>query len=134
MVVVVMAEEHEIDRWQILKPYPRCPMPPRPRKRHRRHPLRPHRIGEDVDPIHLNERGRMIDEGDPQSSLPHPLRRRRTIDRFRMLRPLPPLPRRLPLQQRPLGPPPALTAMKPLPITAIADRPPPPHRCEEDSV
>src|SRR5205807_42120 len=134
VVVMIVADQDEIDRRQILEANPRRTMPPRTNERNRRNALRPNRISEDVDAVHLNERGRVIDEGDPQPPVIDPLRRRRTVLRLGMVRPRARLPRGLPFQKGPLGLPSPLTIVKPLAIKVIGDAPAPPRRAKEDAL
>ena len=62
MVVMVVAEQHHIDRWQIVKPHPRCADTSGPGELHRAAPLRPHRIGQDVQPSDLDQHGGVTDQ------------------------------------------------------------------------
>src|ERR1019366_6081957 len=84
------------------------------------------------DAIDLDERGRVIDEGDTQPPLANPLRRPRSVRRLRMPRPCPPLPIRHPLEKRPLGLPAIFAIPKPLAVEMIADRAAPPRSSEEN--
>src|SRR4051794_3455408 len=83
MVVVIVADEHDVDRRQIAETDARRAMPLRPDVRRRRAALRPDRIGEDVEVVCLQQRRRVIDEGHAHPSVADALRRllaRRLVD------------------------------------------------------
>src|SRR5919197_3747297 len=72
MVVMVMADEHEIDRRQVFEPQSGRSMPLRAGPGDRAGALGPDGIGEDVEAPGLNEHGGMIYKGDPQVFTTHP--------------------------------------------------------------
>src|SRR5262245_21034887 len=64
MVIVVVAEEDDVDQRQRLPCDARITNPLRPRPANRTCPFRPDRVGQDGDDFDSNEEGCMIDEGD----------------------------------------------------------------------
>ena len=66
VVVMVMADENEINWRQMFKSNSRKVTSLRSGPAKRAGALRPGRISQDVDALHLNEHGRVIDEGDSQ--------------------------------------------------------------------
>src|SRR5207248_2652918 len=69
MIVVIVADEREIDRWQVFEAKARRAVAAGTGEADRRGALGPDRIGEDVDPVELQERGRMIDERDAKLTI-----------------------------------------------------------------
>ena len=64
MVVVVVAEQHDRDRRQVVEPDRRLPHALRSEAIERAGPLRIHRVGEDVAERGLDQERRVADEGD----------------------------------------------------------------------
>ena len=63
MIVVVVRLEHDIERREIIERDPRWDPPSGTRERHRRGALAPHRIGEDVAAVDLNQQAGVSDPG-----------------------------------------------------------------------
>src|SRR3546814_7106554 len=59
MVVMIVAEEHDVDLRQIIEPYARRPHPFRPREGEGRGAFRPDRVGQYVEALGLHEHRRM---------------------------------------------------------------------------
>src|SRR5579859_8199719 len=76
MIVMIVADENQIDRRKILEADAWRAMTLRSEKPDRRCALGPDRIGEDVDAIELDQRRRVIDERDAQLAARDALRRR----------------------------------------------------------
>src|SRR5688500_5429860 len=68
MVVMVMADEDQVDVRKSLEGDSWPAHPPRADKREGRRPLGPDRIGEDVEAVHLDEDGGMANPGDEHRS------------------------------------------------------------------
>jgi hypothetical protein len=81
VVVVVVADEHRVERRQILEPDARRTMPPRPDPRERRDAVRPHRSVSTLTAVHLDQHGRVVDEGDAERSPADALGRLRGVGR-----------------------------------------------------
>src|SRR5450755_4747745 len=64
VIVMVMADQYKINRRQIFKSNSRKVTPLRSGPTKRAGALRPGRISQDVDALHLDEHGSVIDEGD----------------------------------------------------------------------
>ena len=64
VVVMVMADENDINRRQMFKLQSGRAMSLRADPTNRAGALRPDRVGQDVDALHLNKHRCMIDEGD----------------------------------------------------------------------
>ena len=62
MVIVIVAEEHDIDAGEILPSHARFAQAPRAGPGHRTCALRPDRIGQDVDAVSLKQHGGMVDQ------------------------------------------------------------------------
>ena len=86
VIVVVVAQQHDIDRRQVLEPDSRWRMAPGSRPAHRTRALRPDRVGEDVEAVHLHEQRRVIHERHAQLAASD-ARRRRVERRVHPLRP-----------------------------------------------
>src|SRR5437588_3315403 len=67
VVIVIVADQHGIYRWQILKKYSRLSSAPRTYPRKRTGPLGPDGIGQNVGAALLKEDGRMIHQRHSQS-------------------------------------------------------------------
>src|SRR5688500_19849294 len=87
MVVMIVADEDEVDPGQVLAADPRCPHPLWADEGERRGALGPDRVGEDVDALRLNEDRGVADPGDEHLLAVDPARRHRRRDRY-LLRPL----------------------------------------------
>ena len=87
VIVVVMADERDVDRRKLLPCQTRGVDALRSREGDRARALRPDRIGQDVQPVHLDEDGRVVDERDAHRAAPDAVR---GIGRRRDLRPLSP--------------------------------------------
>ncbi|CRP11100.1 hypothetical protein PAERUG_P18_London_17_VIM_2_04_10_02600 [Pseudomonas aeruginosa] len=97
VVVVVVAHQHQVDRWQLVERQPGRMVALRADEGERADPLRPDRVGEDVQAAVLDQQGGVVDVGDPQffaaGALVHPWRRcRRRQGEPRALRRAVPLP------------------------------------------
>src|SRR5438270_12262954 len=57
VVIVIVADQHGIYRWQILKKYSRLSSAPRTYPRKRTGPLRPPALGQQVEPAVRHEHG-----------------------------------------------------------------------------
>ena len=66
MIVVIVAEEHGIDAGKILPPHSRLPAAARTDRGERTGPLRPDRIGQNVDAALLEQQRGMVDQRNPQ--------------------------------------------------------------------
>jgi len=64
VIVVIVAEQHERDGWQIVETHTRRSSPPGSGERERARPLGVHRVYQDVAASDLNEKRGMADEGD----------------------------------------------------------------------
>jgi hypothetical protein len=64
MVVVIVAQQHERDRGEILEPETGCPHPPGTDATAGPRVAREHRIGEEREPVALDQKRRMADERD----------------------------------------------------------------------
>ena len=67
VIVVIVAQQNQIDRRQIFQAHSGRTMAPRSRPGNRAGPLRPDRVGENVDSIQLQQEGGVIDKGDAQT-------------------------------------------------------------------
>ena len=92
MVVVIVADQHEVDRRQLGKGDARRVDALRPGEGEGRDALRPDRVGQDVEPGRLDQQRGMADHGEPQPGPVDPrcrlcLRKRARIGRrpFRAL-------------------------------------------------
>ncbi len=66
MIVVIVAEEHDIDAGKIFATHPRLAAAARTDPGERTCPLRPDRIGQDVKPALLEQHSGMVDQRDAQ--------------------------------------------------------------------
>ena len=82
-----MADERDVDRRKLLPCQTRGVDALRSREGDGARALRPDRIGQDVQPVHLDEDGRVVDERDAHRAAPDAVR---GIGRRRDLRPLSP--------------------------------------------
>ena len=80
MIVVIVAEEHDIDAGKILPPHARLPAAARTDPGERTGPLRPDRIGQNVGAALLKQHRGMVDQRDPQLIAFHARRRFRWLD------------------------------------------------------
>ena len=64
VVVVIMAEHDRVDVWEVLEADTGRVVTPRPEPWRRPDAPRPHRVGEDVEPRHLDEQRAVVHEGD----------------------------------------------------------------------
>src|SRR5437588_4174104 len=69
MVVMVVADEYEVNRRQVFESQARGSVPSWACPTDRTGPLGPDRVGENIEAVHLNKHGRMIDEGDAQTPI-----------------------------------------------------------------
>ena len=122
MIVVIVADEHEIDRRKIFEADAGRPVSLRTDRADRRRALGPDRIGEDVHAVDLNQRRRMIDEGDSQLAVSDAGRRRRTEGRVAPLAPRAALASEHPFQKRALALPAGVRVVKSLAVEVIALR------------
>ena len=65
MVVMIVADEDEVDPRQILEAHAGRAHPARADEGEGRGALRPDRVGEDVEPLGLDQHGGVADPGDP---------------------------------------------------------------------
>ncbi len=119
MIVMVVADQNQIDRRKVLESNARWAMPSRSGKWEWRDALRPDRIGQDVDSIELQQCGRVIDEGDTQAALIDARRRWRAEQRVGSAAPLARLPVEHPLQERTPALPAALVVVESLAVEMI---------------
>ena len=80
MVVMIMADEDDVDPRQIIKPDAGIPSPPWTDSGQRTRPLGPDWIRQDVEAVLLQQDGRMIDERDSELISYHVGRRNRLRD------------------------------------------------------
>ena len=66
VVVVVVAHQHQVDRRQLVERQPGRMVALRADEGERADPLRPDRVGEDVQAAVLDQQGGVVDVGDPQ--------------------------------------------------------------------
>jgi hypothetical protein len=132
MIVVIVADQHRVDRRQVVEADSRRTMPLRSRESDRRAAHRPDRIRQHIDAIELQQERRMIDERDAQSSIADAFRRFRPRRRVDPSRPESRLAVHLPLQKRALRLPAGMDVVKPPPIEVIAARPVIPRRGEDE--
>src|SRR3546814_105507 len=81
MVGMIVAEEHEVDRRQVVEGHARRPHPLRPDEGEGRYPFRPDRVGKDVEAARLHQHRRMADPGDAHRPARHPAGRHRRCHR-----------------------------------------------------
>ncbi len=72
VVVVIVADQHHVDRRQVGEGDARLVDPLRPGEGEWRGAVRPHRIGQDVQPGRLDQQRGVADHGEPQRIAPHP--------------------------------------------------------------
>ena len=65
MIVVVVAEQHDIDTGKIVQPHPRGPAAPGTDEAQRAGPLRPDRIGQEMKAALLQQHAGMVDQRHP---------------------------------------------------------------------
>src|SRR5580698_7680363 len=85
MVVVIVAEQNDVDRRQVFKTNPGCAMPARPCELHRTGAIAPDRICDDIEFADLQQDRRMVHECHAQLAYRQSFRRRgasRSADPF----------------------------------------------------
>src|SRR6266849_4984456 len=122
MIVMIVADQNDVDGRKVLEANSRRSMTFWAGKAERRNALGPHRIGEDVHPINLNERGRMIDERDAELAVADTLRRRRAVRRVHPAWPVATPAIELPFQKCAFALPSRTGIVKTAAVEVIADR------------
>ena len=99
VIIMIVADQDDIDRRQVLPGYPRGMDPPRPKPGKGAGPLRPDRVGEDIEPLGLQQYGGVADPGDPQIPAEDPGWRLIGCRQGLGIRPVPPLAGQAPFEK-----------------------------------
>jgi len=79
VVIVIVGDDHEVDRRQVLQRHPRRHEAPGAQEGDRARRLGPDRIGQEGHVIHLHEQGRMTDPGEGRAAMPRVLPQERSV-------------------------------------------------------
>lgn len=91
VVIMVVGDQHDVNRRQLLKANARVLTPPGAGPGDRAAPFGPDGVGQDVEAVHLDQKRRVADRGHHKLSLPDPGRRRGSGQKIPDLRPFGPV-------------------------------------------